>query len=106
MSFIVPEGFTDGKVAVRVGDRIEEFWSYCLDAGYGSEWQLSHDSDQKIINFDEYIAQWGQRLCVAYNFHNDKWLSFDQDAWYASHGAQIIDLPDPVQSCEDILDFL
>lgn len=105
MTFEIPSGFKEGRVAVRVGDRIYDFWNYCLKNGYGSKAQIVFRGSDEI-NFDEYINHFGRHLCVAFNCYNDGWLGFDKDTCYADNGLVIVDLIETTPSCEDILELL
>ena len=105
MTFEIPSGFKEGCVAVRVGDRIYDFWNYCLENGYGSEAQIKFRGFDEI-DFDEYINRFGHHLCVAFNYCNDGWLGFDKDTYCVNSGLVIVDLIETTPSCKDILELL
>lgn len=105
MTFEIPPGFKEGCVAVRVGNRLYDFWNYCLENGYGSESQIEFRGFNEN-NVSGYIDHFGHHLCVAFNFYNDGWLGFDKDAFYANSGLVIVDLIETTPSCEDILELL
>lgn len=105
MTFEIPPGFKEGCVAVRVRDRIYDFWNYCLENGYGSKAQIEFRGFD-TNSFDKYIDHYGNHLCVAFNYYNDGWLGFDKDTIYVNSGLVIVDLIETTPSCEDILELL